>query len=92
MPTLLSLPPELLAEILKWLSQDVDSLKNCAHTCSALLPICRYHLFAVADLSILDDADAQSFRDRITHIQVSLRSEALVGSPETYIQMALRLP
>ncbi|EJF59687.1 hypothetical protein DICSQDRAFT_171863 [Dichomitus squalens LYAD-421 SS1] len=92
MPTLLSLPPELLIHILDLLSSDVWTLRNCAYTCSALRPFCRHHLLAVADFNVLGDADAEPFRDCITHLQMSVKSGGLDGIPETHIEVALRLP
>ena len=92
MPSLTSCPPEILADILGWLSSDVGSLKHCSLTCSALLPVSQYYLLAVVDFSLLGDMETEPFRDGITQLQVTSNSEVLASDPGTYIDAALRLP
>ncbi|PIL29382.1 hypothetical protein GSI_09434 [Ganoderma sinense ZZ0214-1] len=92
MPSLASVPPEILAEILGWLSSDVGSLKNCSFSCSALLPVSQYYLLAVVDFSFLGDMETEPLRDCITELQVTPNSEPLASDPETYINTALSLP
>ena len=92
MPSLTSCPPEILADVLGWLSSDVGSLKHCSLTCSALLPVSQYYLLAVVDFSLLGDMETEPFRDGITQLQVTSNSEVLASDPGTYIDAALRLP
>ncbi|KAI0717817.1 hypothetical protein C8T65DRAFT_737621 [Cerioporus squamosus] len=92
MAPLTSLPPEVLAHILAYHSEDGNTLRSCSLVCRALLPISQYYLFSTVDFQLLDRMEATPFRNHITHLRLSPKSEVLAGYPDPPILAAHRLP
>ncbi|RPD55497.1 hypothetical protein L226DRAFT_469797 [Lentinus tigrinus ALCF2SS1-7] len=92
MTTLISLPAELLAQIMACLSEDGHTLKSCSLACRRLLPVSQYYLFSYVDFEVLDHLEAEPFRSHITHLKLSPKSEVLAAYPDALIKSAISLP
>ena len=69
--TLLSLPPELIHDMLQSLSRDVTTLRAIALTCRPLLLIAREILFAAVSYNALDENVMTQYLDCIVDLRLS---------------------
>ncbi|KAI9069723.1 hypothetical protein FKP32DRAFT_1671135 [Trametes sanguinea] len=99
MAKLLDVPSDVLADIWDHFARDVHTLRACALTCSALLPVSQYHLFAVVDLRALtSDEFVRKFSGCVTHLcftpaSISLRRLLQPGGDsQALLSTTLALP
>lgn len=81
---LLTLPNELLIEIVGHLARDVEALRCCALTCRLLLPVVREELFAVLNILALERAYMHPYLPLTRQLRVGPGYESDILTPRAF--------
>lgn len=81
---LLTLPNELLIEIVGHLARDVEALRSCGLTCRLLLPVVREELFAVLNILALERAYMHPYLPLNRQLRVGPGYESDILTPRAF--------
>ncbi|OJT10329.1 hypothetical protein TRAPUB_13197 [Trametes pubescens] len=81
---LLTLPNELLIEIVGHLARDVEALRSCSLTCRYLLPVVRKQLFVVLNILALEQAYMHPYLPLTRQLHVGPGYESDILTPRAF--------